>query len=107
MNNPSKNIFRRDFLKGLGAIPFLGYFAVKFKDNMLAEAEFKHKDYLKFLGIETLDAPNLKYIPSAKNTGDPIRLGLIGAGWRGEQLMQSFGFIHGGTGKGKHGEREV
>jgi predicted dehydrogenase len=109
MDKKSTNIFRRDFLKGLGALPFLGYFAVKFKDNMLTEAEFKHKDYLKLLGIETLDAPGIKYIPSAKNTGNPIRLGLIGSGWRGEQLMQSFGFIHGdqvkeNTVKGKYND---
>jgi len=109
MKQKSNNIFRRDFLKGLGALPFLGYFALKFKDNLAAEAEIKHKDYLKLLGVGNLEAPRIKYVPSLNTATNRIRLGLIGHGWRGEQLLQNFGFIHGeqvkeNTVKGKYNE---
>lgn len=94
MKNQSKNIFRRDFLKGLAAIPFLGYFAFNFRKNIARESKIKHKDYLKLLGIEDLEAPKVKLLPSVSNNSNRIRIGLIGNGWRGDQLLQSFGFIH-------------
>ena len=95
MVKQSGNIFRRDFLIGMSTLPFLGYFALRFKDNIAAEAGLKHKDYMKMMGLKGLDVSGIKYIPPAGNAGNRIRLGLIGSGWRGEQLMQSFGFIHG------------
>ena len=94
MKNQSKNIFRRDFLKGLGALPFLGYFAFNFRGNIAREAKIKHKDYLSLLRIEDLEAPKVKLLPSVSNSNNRIRIGLIGNGWRGDQLLQSFGFIH-------------
>jgi hypothetical protein len=30
----NKNIFRRDFLKGLATVPFLGYFAFSYRDSI-------------------------------------------------------------------------
>ena len=109
MKNQRKNILRRDFLKGLGALPFLGYFAFSFRENIAREAKLKHKDYLNLLGIEDLEAPKVKLLPSDGKNTKPVRIGLIGNGWRGEQLMQSFGFIHPdqvkeNTVKGKYNE---
>jgi hypothetical protein len=57
MKNQGKNLLRREFLKGLGALPFLGYFAFNFRENIAREAKIKHKDYLDLLGIENLEAP--------------------------------------------------
>jgi predicted dehydrogenase len=94
MKNQSKKIFRRDFLKGLGALPFLGYFAFNFRENIAREAKIKHKNYLSLLRIEDLEAPRVKLLPSVSSSNNRIRIGLIGNGWRGEQLLQSFGFIH-------------
>jgi predicted dehydrogenase len=89
MKTTGKNLFRRDFLKGLITLPFLGYFALRFKSNITQEFRNKNRDYLKILGIKSLDAPKIK--GSANNR---VRIGIIGHGWRGEQLLQSFGFIH-------------
>ena len=94
MKNQSKSIFRRDFLKGLAAIPFLGYFAFNFRENIARERSLKHKDYLNLLGVENLEAPNVKLLPSTGNANNRIRFGMIGNGWRGDQLLQNFGFIH-------------
>ena len=46
MKNQGRNIFRREFLKGLGALPFLGYFAFNVRENIARDARVKHKDYL-------------------------------------------------------------
>src|SRR5512137_2824758 len=89
-----KKILRREFLKGLGALPFLGYFAFNFRENIARESRVKHKDYLNLPGVENLEAPKVKLLPSSGNANNRIRLGLIGNGWRGDQLLQSFGFIH-------------
>ena len=94
MKNQRKYILRRDFLKGLGAIPFLGYFTFKFRHVIANEAKIRRKDYFNLLGIESLEAPKVKLLPSVSNKSDRIRIGLIGNGWRGDQLLQSFGFIH-------------
>ena len=50
-------IFRRDFLKGLVAIPFLGLFSIGSKKNINKELEKKIIDYNKRLNIDRLDAP--------------------------------------------------
>lgn len=94
MKIPGKNIFRRDFLKGLAALPFLGYFAFRFRENIAREAKLKQKDYLSLLKIEDIEAPKIKLVPSSAYGSNRLRIGLIGNGWRGEQLLQSFGFIH-------------
>lgn len=109
MKNQSRNIFRREFLKGLGALPFLGYFAFNVRDIIARDAKTKHKDYFSLLQIDDLEAPKAKLIPSLKNDNNRIRIGLIGNGWRGDQLLESFGFIHPmriteNTVKGKYNE---
>jgi predicted dehydrogenase len=94
MGNQKRNIIRRDFLKGLAAIPFLGYFAYNFRGVIAKESARKRSDFLKVLKIEDLEAPKLKLSAPASSAGNRIRFGLIGNGWRGDQLLQSFGFIH-------------
>ena len=46
MERQGKGIFRREFLKGLGAIPFLGYFAFNFRG--------KHNTGIISLSIKTI-----------------------------------------------------
>lgn len=87
-------VFRRDFLKSLVTIPFLGYFIIGFKNNIVKESGKKRKDYLQTLKINKLDSPTQKLTPPTGNKTNRIRIGLVGNGWRGEQLLQSFGFIH-------------
>jgi predicted dehydrogenase len=85
---------RRGFLKGMVALPFLGYFAFAFKKNITNELNPQSKDFKITLGIEQLDAPGQKLFPPTGNASNRIRFGLIGNGWRGDQLLESFGFIH-------------
>jgi predicted dehydrogenase len=94
MKNPGNSIFRRDFLKGMAAVPFLCYFGLNFRGNILTEAKMKQKDYMNVLGIDGLEAPHAKFIPSNFTKNNRVRIGVIGHGWRGEQLLQSLGFVH-------------
>ncbi len=89
-----KNIIRRDFVKGLATVPFLGYFGFAFKGNILKEIEANNNGYKTKIGIEKLDAPKEKLLPPTGNSNNRIRFGMIGSGWRGQQLYGSFGFYH-------------
>ncbi|MDP2337677.1 MAG: hypothetical protein Q8N05_14780 [Bacteroidota bacterium] len=58
---------RRDFIKGMAAVPFLGYFAFAFKDNITREISEKNIDFRKTLKIEQIDAPKQKLLPPTGN----------------------------------------
>jgi len=88
------NIFRRDFLKGLAAVPFLGYFAFAFKKNISKETTEVSKSYQQTLKIGKLEAPGEKLQPPTGNSGNRIRFGLVGHGWRGQQLLKPLGYVH-------------
>ncbi len=85
---------RRDFLQGMAAIPFLGYFAFAFKDNITKEIRGKSIDYLKTIKVENLKATEKKLLPPTGSNSYVIRIGLVGNGWRGEQLLYSLGYAH-------------
>ncbi|HAZ02955.1 MAG: hypothetical protein A2W90_09350 [Bacteroidetes bacterium GWF2_42_66] len=85
---------RRDFLKGLAAVPFLGYFAFAFKNNITKEINQKGDDYLKVLRIDKLEAPTQKLNPPTGKNNNTLRIGLVGVGWRGEDLLLSLGYAH-------------
>lgn len=87
-------LLRRDFLKGLVTVPFLGYFAFGFKDNITKQIRKKSIDYNQRLKIDRLEAPYEKLVPPTGNQGNKLRIGLVGNGWRGEQLLQKFGYLH-------------
>ena len=87
-------LVRRDFLKGLSTLPFLGWFAFGFKDNITHHISKKQSDYQQILKIKELDAPKEKFIPSSAVNGKRLRFGLIGNGWRGEQLMHTLAYAH-------------
>lgn len=86
-NGNNLNTFnRRNLLKGLATIPVLGAFwgvanAKKSHDSAIREA------ILKELNIDAAAPP-----PSGSMDGDPLRIGIIGFGIRGEQLMRAAGF---------------
>lgn len=87
-------VLRRDFLKGLATVPFFGYFALGFKDNITKEVAKKRVDYQKRLKIGKLKAPEEKLLAPTGTGKNRIRVGLVGNGWRGEQLLQKFGYTH-------------
>ncbi|NAS12733.1 Gfo/Idh/MocA family protein [Poritiphilus flavus] len=77
---------RRDVLKGLGGIPILGAVWWAGAHHAVAKNR-KRSEILQQLNIQ----PSL---PSTvqKLTGEPVRVGIIGFGIRGEQLCRSLGF---------------
>ncbi|MCK3685738.1 Gfo/Idh/MocA family oxidoreductase [Maribellus sp. YY47] len=87
-------VIRRDFLKGMAAVPFLGYFAFAFKGSIGEEAKGKSKDIYETLKINKLDATGQKLLPPTGMGEKPLRIGVVGNGWRGEQLLRSLGFTH-------------
>ena len=77
---------RRDLLKGLGGLPILG--AVWWAGAATAVNSRKElSEILEVLNIEPSLPPTVPEI-----TGDPVRVGIIGFGIRGEQLCRSLGF---------------
>lgn len=99
MNDQQKNLFRRDFLKGLLTLPFLGYFAFGFRKNITKEMRYKSKDYRENLGIEGFESTREKLLPSTGNNSNRIRFGMVGHGWRSVSLMSRLGYTNGSTEK--------
>lgn len=90
----NQEIFRRDFLKGLTALPFLGYFGFGFKDNIEKELLGKQKDPKEMLRIDSFDAIREKLSQRTGSESSRIKVGLVGHGWRGENLLNSLGYFH-------------
>jgi predicted dehydrogenase len=85
-NKKSSGLSRRDILKGLSGIPFLG--AIWYAGAKTATAAKRERNFL----LETL---NIKASPppaSGPMSGKPIRVGIIGFGIRGEQLCRALGY---------------
>lgn len=80
------NWTRRDLLKGLGGLPILGAVWWAGAASVINRKK-KRTEILNHLNI----SPSLpKAVPGIG--GDPIRIGIIGFGIRGEQLCRSLGF---------------
>ncbi|MEJ2257295.1 MAG: hypothetical protein P8X98_09855, partial [Woeseiaceae bacterium] len=90
-NGPKLN--RRDAIKGLATVPVAGAFLVGAtsklgKEHAAREQAFARKEtILDELGVTASPPPE-----SGPMTGDPIRVGVIGFGIRGEQLARALGF---------------
>ncbi len=87
-------LLRRDFLKGMVAVPLLGYFAFAFKNNIDKEIKKQSTNYLDILQINNLEAPTEKLLPPTGNNSNVLKIGLVGNGWRGERLLQYLGYSH-------------
>ena len=77
---------RRDWLKGLAGIPIFASVwsaAASFSGNVKRE----RKLLLETLNIKATPPP-----PTGPMSGDPVRVGIIGFGIRGEQLCRALGF---------------
>lgn len=82
-----ENPDRRSLLKGLIGIPFIGaiWGGAIFKKG---QDQNIRNEILKELNIE-VETPS----PLGPVSGDPIRLGVIGYGIRGKQLVQALGYL--------------
>ncbi|MEM9671174.1 MAG: Gfo/Idh/MocA family oxidoreductase [Bacteroidota bacterium] len=86
-NTPhSSGITRRDILKGLATVPVLGGFVIGASAKQSYDKEVK-EEILKELNIQASLPP-----ATGSMAGEPIRLGIIGFGIRGEQLVRASGF---------------
>lgn len=77
---------RRDMLKGLVGIPIVGGLFAAAAAKYSSDKELKNT-ILSELNINAVAPPS-----SGPMSGDPIRLGVIGFGIRGKQLMRALGF---------------
>jgi len=80
------NFSRRNLLKGLAGLPIVG--AVWWAGARASGKARKEKQFiLEELNIKAVPPP-----PSGSMAGDPIKIGIIGFGIRGEQLCRALGF---------------
>ena len=88
-NEKKNGVKRRDFLKGLTAIPVFGGFVAAFMAKQ-AHDQASKSDMFEQLGIqtETKSSP----VPQSMKPGKQIRLGIIGIGNRGTSILESIGF---------------
>ena len=92
-NKPKGNaITRRDALKGLVTIPIAGALLYKAFQNRRIE-HLKRNDLLRELGFTPEHSQPVKVTP-ANGSSDTLRIGIIGFGIRGEQLLRAAGFAH-------------
>jgi len=91
-NNKSekKGLNRREWLKNLSTVPILGAFAY---------AVYKKQQYDKFLRQNILEETQMSNETESSHTssgtsGEKIRIGIIGYGIRGNQLLKAAGFAH-------------
>lgn len=82
----NKGFSRRDLLKGLIGIPVVGSLFAAAASKYSSDKEVR-ETILSELNINAVAPP-----PSGPMAGDAIRLGVIGFGIRGKQLMRALGF---------------
>lgn len=85
-NKKPGNLHRRDMIKGLASVPVLGIFAAGALAKYSRDQEVK-KNILRELDVKAGTPP-----PTGSMTGDPVRIGIIGFGIRGEQLARALGY---------------
>jgi hypothetical protein len=82
-----KTVGRRDVIKGLVTVPFIGAFAAAWFRKNSVEQQQKNS----LLEVINLTSEPVELASSAGNT-KPLRLGIIGFGIRGHQLLRASGF---------------
>ncbi len=87
-----ENISRRDALKSLATIPFAGALLYgAFRKKSLQH--YRQNQLLKDLNLESLNE-SMPFKPVQADNHDTLRIGIIGFGIRGEQILRSAGFAH-------------
>jgi predicted dehydrogenase len=90
-DTPQKGIGRRDLLKSLATLPFVGALAYgAFRKKQLES--YKHSQLLQALDLDTpIQAP--AYVPTRNGDQATLRIGIMGTGGRGMYLMRSMGYV--------------
>jgi predicted dehydrogenase len=87
-------IERRDFLRSLAIVPVFGLFAQRFLVSKRSGGflEVKHRRISDALNLSSGQYPRpATSLSSSMNT---LRVGLIGNGWRGPELLRALGYAH-------------
>ena len=82
---------RRDLLKGLAGIPFLGAYGYLFARKLVTEKTKEISAFQSFIRSRVMPGSQLKSPTDV--SGQKIRIGIIGCGGRGRYLMKSLGFM--------------
>ncbi len=82
-----KTLRRREILKGLAALPVLGAFILSAGSKRYIDRRIRNR-ILEELNIKAASPP-----ATGPMSGDPIRVGVIGFGGRGEHLARALGFV--------------
>ena len=90
MSEKKYRFSRRDVLKGLVGLPFLGYFANRFYVQHKNAASKPKVDWSKY-GISEYD-PDIIPATGYAAKGDKIRLGVVAFGGRGPAIFRGLGF---------------
>jgi predicted dehydrogenase len=85
--NQKSKLTRRDALKGLATVPALGAFGYGIYKKWNAE-RIKKSSIIRELGLDFDEGK----VPETSGNGKTLRLGIIGYGIRGEQLLRAAGF---------------
>jgi predicted dehydrogenase len=82
----AQTLGRRDIIKGLATVPVLGAFSFAWlrKNNIDAELRKQMRE------VVSLTSQPADLAPAA--SGDPVRVGIVGFGIRGKQLLRAAGF---------------
>lgn len=86
-NKDDKTLRRREILKGLAALPVLGAFILSAGSKRFIDQRIRNR-ILEELNIKAASPPS-----TGPMAGDPIRVGVIGFGGRGEHLARALGFV--------------
>jgi predicted dehydrogenase len=89
-NSNGNNIGRRSFLKAAATVPFLGAFLVSYFEKNRYDNELKDKILTEF----KLNQDNGPELQTTVTKGNLVRVGIIGFGFRGEQLARAAGYAH-------------
>jgi len=85
----TNKISRRDTLKALATLPVLGYFSSRFYVKYKNELGVSDLNRMQLnIGNSTVEIPSTTYT----SEGPLIRLGIVGNGFRGPQVLRAFGF---------------
>jgi len=80
---------RRDILKSLASVPVLGAFTYAFLKKQKFDKR-KHDNILEEIKVQG----EINWEDNRNIDGEPLRVGIIGAGGRGSHLLKALGFLH-------------
>lgn len=82
---------RRDLLKGLAGVPFIGAYGYMFARKSIAAKGDEATAFTKFIQSRIMPSPEAD--KGTSTNGKKLRIGIVGTGGRGMYLLRSLGFM--------------